>query len=57
MQQDVAKREPRTEEANVIREEQLILLEELEQKLQHNISEIEQKAPYIQVKQVVDKLF
>jgi hypothetical protein len=57
LQSEVAQREPRTEDGKQIKEEQLILLQELETKLERNITEIEDKAPYIQVKQVVDKFY
>lgn len=57
MQKEVGHREPRTEDGKMIREEQLSMLEELEDKLQHNIADIEQKTPYIQVKSVMDKMF
>lgn len=57
MQAEVAAREPRTQDAKVIREQQLVMLEEIESKLASNITAIEQKTPYIQVKHVVDKLY
>lgn len=57
LQHDLEERHPRTADGKVIRELQLDRFSEIEGRLQDNISSIDQKKPFIQVKQVVQKLY
>ncbi len=55
--QQIAERQPRTKDGMRIREEQLKQFDEIKDKLKSNQDVIKDRKPYINVKQVVQKLY
>jgi hypothetical protein len=54
---NIERREARTKDGKEIRDEQLDRFDIIKEKLEHNIEEIDQRQPYITVKEVIPKLF